>query len=174
MSETITLIGLFDASTNTADAVDEIHRQGIPEADIVVMTGIPYPEQALGRHIEWLRLPYIVLAGALAGLLFGLFLSVVTPALYPLTVGGRSVVAGPPAAIITYVFTMMATIVSTFLGVLWEMGFPSFAPKHYDKGVTSGQLAVLFDCPEEHEAEYASIVEAHGGRAIRRPQRMPI
>lgn len=174
MSETITLIGLFDASTNTADAVDEIHRQGIPEADIVVMTGIPYPEQALGRHIEWLRLPYIVLAGALAGLLFGLFLSVVTPALYPLTVGGRSVVAGPPAAIITYVFTMMATIVSTFLGVLWEMGFPSFAPKHYDTGVTSGQLAVLFDCPEEHEAEYASIVEAHGGRAIRRPQRMPI
>jgi hypothetical protein len=174
MSETITLIGLFDASTDTADAIDEMYRLGIPEAEIVVMTGIPYPEQALGRHVEWLRLPYIVLAGALAGLLFGLFLSVITPALYPLTVGGRSVVAGPPAAVITYVFTMMATIVSTFLGVLWEMGFPSFAPKHYDQGVTSGHLAVMLQCQEEQETALVDIVEAHGGRPIRRPQRMAI
>jgi len=174
MSQTITLMGLFEASTDTADAIDEIHRQGIPEADIIVMTGIPYPEQALGRHIEWIRLPYIVLAGGLAGLLFGLFLSVVTPALYPLTVGGRSIVTGPPAAVITYVFTMMATIVSTFLGVLWEMGFPSFAPKHYDRGVTSGNLAVLIECPEEQEATFAGIMEAHGGRPVRRPQRMPL
>ncbi len=94
MSETITLMGLFQASTDTAEAIDEMHRLGIPEADIVVMTGIPYPEQALGRHHEWIRLPYIVLAGALLGLLFGLFLSVITPAFYPLTVGGRSLVAG--------------------------------------------------------------------------------
>lgn len=174
MSEPITLIGLFDSSTNTADAIDEMHRLGIPDADIVVMTGIPYPEQALGRHLEWLRLPYIVLAGALVGLLFGLFLSVITPALYPLTVGGRSIVSGPPAAVITYVFTMMATIVSTFLGVLWEMGFPSFEPKHYDQGVTSGHLAVLLQCREEQEADLVGIVEAHGGRPVRRPHRMAI
>jgi hypothetical protein len=174
MSETITLIGLFDTSTDTADAIDEMHRLGIPDDDVVVMTGIPYPEQALGRHVEWIRLPYIVLAGALAGLLFGLFLSVITPALYPLTVGGRSVVAGPPAAVITYVFTMMATIVSTFLGVLWEMGFPSFEPKYYDQRVTSGQLAVLLQCQEEQESALVGIVEAHGGRSIRRPQRMAI
>jgi hypothetical protein len=174
MSETITLMGLFHASTDTADAIDEMHRLGIPEADIVVMTGIPYPEQALGRHQEWLRLPYIVLVGALAGLLFGFFLSVVTPALYPLTVGGRSLGSGPPAAIITYVFTMMATIVSTFLGVLWEMGFPSFAPKYYDKGVTSGYLAVLLQCQEEQVPTLTGIMEEHGGRHIHRPQRMAL
>jgi hypothetical protein len=174
MSETITLMGLFNASTDTADAIDEVHRLGIPEADIVVMTGIPFPEQALGRHHEWIRLPYIVLAGGLAGLLFGLFLSVVTPALYPLTVGGRSLVTGPPAAVITYVFTMMATIVSTFLGVLWEMGFPSFEPKYYNDGVTSGNLAVLLTCKEEQEVELTGVLEAHGGHHIHRPQRIPL
>ena len=174
MSDTIKLLGLFQTSPDTADAIDEMHRLGISEADIVVMTGIPYPEQALGRHHEWIRLPYIVLAGALVGLLFGLFLSVITPTFYPLTVGGRSLVAGPPAAVITYVFTMMATIVSTFLGVLWEMGFPSFAPKYYDERATGGHLAVLLTCKEEQEAEMRDVFEAHGADHIHRPQKMPL
>jgi len=174
MSETITLMGLFRTSTDTADAIDELDRLGMPASDVVVMTGIPYPERALGRHHVWIRLPYIVLAGAFAGLLFGLFLSAVTPALYPLTVGGRAIVTGPPAAVITYVFTMMATIVSTFLGVLWEMGFPSFAPKYYSERVTSGQLAVLLTCQAEQEADVTAILEAHGGRNIHRPKRMPV
>jgi hypothetical protein len=174
MSEPITLMGLFDASTDTADAIDEMHHMGIPDADIIVITGIPYPEQALGRHHEWIRLPYIVLAGALVGLLFGLFLSAITPALYPLTVGGRTLVTGPPAAVITYVFTMMATIVSTFLGVIWEMGFPSFAPKYYHERVTSGQLAVLLTCKEDQEAEIVGILEAHGGLHIHRPQKVAL
>lgn len=174
MNDTITLMGLFESSTDTADAIDELHRLGIPEDNVVVMTGIPYPEQALGRHQEWIRLPYIVLGGALAGFLFGLFLAVVTPALYPLTLGGRSVVTGPPAAVIVYVFTMMATIVSTFLGVIWEMGFPSFAHKYYDEKVTSGELAVLLTCREEQEAEVTGILSAHGGQSIARPERMAL
>lgn len=174
MNDTITLMGLFESSTDTADAIDELHRLGIPDGDVVVMTGFPYPERALGRHQEWIRLPYIVLAGALAGFLFGMFLAVVTPALYPLTLGGRSVVTGPPAAVIVYVFTMMATIVSTFLGVIWEMGFPSFARKYYDEKVTSGELAVLLACPEEQEAEITGILSAHGGHSISRPERMEL
>jgi len=174
MSETITLMGLFQTSTETADAIDDLHRLGIPDQDVVVMTSVPFPERALGRHHEWIRLPYIVLVGAFAGLLFGLFLSVVTPALYPLTVGGRSIVTGPPAAVITYVFTMMATIVSTFLGVLWEMGFPSFERKYYSERVTSGQLAVVLTCQLEQEAEITDILEAHGGQHIHRPERMPL
>ncbi len=171
MNDSVTLMGLFRSSTDTADAIDKIHQLGLPDGNVVVMSGIPYPERALGRHHEWSRLPYIVLAGAATGLLFGLFLSVVTPALYPLTVGGRAVVTGPPAAVITYVFTMMATIVSTFLGVLWEMGFPSFASKYYEERVTSGELALLVSCPEDKEDEIKGILEAHGGLNIHRPKR---
>jgi hypothetical protein len=174
MNETITIMGLFRSSTDTADAIDELYSVGIPEGDVVVMTGIPYPERALGRHQEWIRLPYIVLAGAAVGCLFGLFLAVVTPALYPLTIGGRALVTGPPAAVIVYVFTMMATIVSTFLGVIWEMGFPSFARKYYDEEVTSGQLAVLLTCPKELEATITGILSARGGHSIGRPKRMAL
>ena len=174
MNETITLIGSFDSSTDTADAIDELHQLGIPDGDVVVMTGIPYPEQALGRHQEWIRLPYIVLGGALVGFLFGIFLAVATPALYPLTLGGRSIVTGPPAAVIVYVFTMMAAIVSTFLGVIWEMGFPSFARKYYDEKVTSGDLAVLITCSDEQEPEISGVLATHGGHSIHRPERMTL
>jgi len=174
MSDTITLVGLYQSSTDTADAIDELHRLGIPDRDVVVMSGIPYPERALGRHQEWSRLPYIVLAGALAGFSFGMFLAVATPAFYPLTLGGRSIVTGPPAAVIVYVFTMMATIVSTFLGVIWEMGFPSFAHKHYNEKVTGGSLAILVTCPEEQEEAITGILSAHGGNSIGRPERMAL
>ena len=170
----ITLMGMFDESTKAADAIDELHLLGIPENDIEVMTGVPFPEQALGQHREWLRLPYVVLGGALAGFLFGIFLSVITPTFYPLTLGGRSIITGPPAAIITFVFTMMATIVSTFLGVLWEMDFPSFEPKHYHKLVTSGHIAILLECLEAQEKEITTILEAHGGLHIHRSERMEI
>jgi len=170
----ITVMGLFDESTKAADAIDELHLLGIPEINIEVMTGVPFPEQALGRHREWIRLPYVVLGGALAGLMFGIFLSVITPSLYPLTLGGRSIVTGPPAAVITYVFTMMFTIVSTFLGVLWEMGFPSFESKHYNKLVTSGHIAVLLECSESQQEEITAILESHGGLHIQRSERMAI
>lgn len=170
----VTVMGLFDKSTQAADVIDELYGLGISKGDIEVMTGVPYPEQALGRHSEWLRLPYVVLGGALAGMMFGIFLSVITPTLYPLTLGGRSIVTGPPAAIIIFVFTMMATIVSTFLGVLWEMGFPSFEPKHYHKLVTSGYIAIVLECLETQEKEITSILETHGGRHIQRSERMEI
>lgn len=170
----ITLMGLFEKSTEAADVIDELYQLGFSKDDIEIMTGVPYPEQALGRHREWLRLPYIVLGGAVAGFLFGIFLSVITPTLYPLTLGGRSIVTGPPAAIITFVFTMMATIVSTFLGVLWEMGFPSFDPKHYDKLITSGYIGIALDCIEKQEGEVTTIMETHGGIHIRRSERIQI
>jgi hypothetical protein len=174
MKEMITIMSLFKESTEAADAIDELHLLGVAEKDIEVMTGVPYPEQALGHHREWLRLPFVVIGGALAGLLLGIFLSVITPTLYPLTLGGRSIVTGPPAAIITYVFTMMAIIVSTFLGVLWEMGFPSFEPKHYHKLVTSGHIAILLECSESKEKEITTILESHGGLHTQRSERMAI
>jgi hypothetical protein len=167
-------MALFDEGTQTAEAVDELHALGIPEDKMVVMTGVPYPERSLGRHREWLTLPYIVLAGAAGGLLFGLFLAVITPHLYRLDVGGHPPVGFPPAAIIVYVFTMMAIIVSTFLGVLWEMDFPRFGPAPYHKLVTDGYLAVLLEFPAALEAGVRQILEAHQAHHVSEPERMAL
>lgn len=172
MTESMTLMALFHESTDTADVIDELHNLGIPDDQIVVITGVPYPEGALGRHREWLTLPLIVLEGAATGLLFGLFLAVITPHLYRLDVGGHPPVGFPPAAVIIFIFTMMATIISTFLGVLWEMNFPRFGPAPYHKLVTDGHLAVVLDIPTVSEEKVKQALESHHAHHIGEPEWM--
>jgi hypothetical protein len=174
MSDPLTLIALFRDSIETARVIDDLHALGIPDEKVTVITGVPYPEGALGRHREWLTLPYIVLVGAVGGLLFGLFLSVITPHLYRLDVGGHPAVGFPPTAIIIFIFTMMATIVSTFLGVLWEMNFPRFGTAPYHKLVTHGHLAVLLEFPAALEANVRQVFEAHNANYIGEPERLSL
>ena len=172
MGNTVNVMGLFEESTAVAEAIDDLHGLGIPEDRMIVMTGVPYPEGALGKHREWLALPYVVAGGALAGMLFGLFLAVITPHLYRLDIGGHPPVGFPPAAIIIFVFTMMAIIVSTFLGVLWEMGFPRFGPAPYHSLVTSGYLALMLEYLPSQEDDVIHILEAHDAQHIGEPERM--
>jgi hypothetical protein len=174
MDDTITLMGLFSEATTAAEAVDELHALGIPDENMVFMSGVPYPEGALGRHREWLTLPYIVLAGAISGMLFGLFLAAITPHLYRLDIGGHPPVGFPPAAIIVFVFTMMATIVSTFLGVVWEMNFPRFGPAPYHKLVTGGNLALLLEFSPAYEDQVLQILQAHDARDIGEPEMLAL
>jgi ActD protein len=172
MSHVKTLIGLFDEATAASESIDELHSLGIPDREIVVISGVPFPEGALGRHREWLALPYIVLAGAIGGLIFGLFLAVITPHLYRLDVGGHPTVGAAPAAVIIFVFTMMATIVSTFLGVLWEMNFPRFRPAPYHRLVTDGYLAVLLNYSDSLESDVLHVLEAHNAHHVGEPERL--
>ncbi|MFU8773357.1 MAG: quinol:electron acceptor oxidoreductase subunit ActD [Anaerolineales bacterium] len=174
MSDKLTLIALFSEPNDTAEAVDRLHTLGVPDHDVVVMTGVPYPEQALGRQREWTTLPYIVLAGAIVGMLFGLFLAVITPHLYRLDIGGHPPVGFPPAAVIIFVFTMMAIIVSTFLGVLWEMNFPRFGSAPYHKSVTSGNLALLLELPKELETPVRETLKSHNAHQVTEPEWMTL
>lgn len=164
------LIATFHKATETSDAIDALYEFGIEDDQIIVMTGTPYPEGALERTTEWLRLPQIVFAGALSGFLFGIFLSVITPHLYRLDIGGHPTVSFPPAAVITFVFTMMATVISTFLGVLWEMNFPEFGHKYYHKDVTDGYLAVLVNFAPELEEKVRDALEKHNAHQIQKPE----
>jgi hypothetical protein len=170
MDEVGELMALFEEASNTAEAIDALSEIGVQHDQIEVMTGVPYPEGALERHVEWSRLPYVVLAGALAGMLVGIFLSVITPHLYRLDIGGHPTVSFPPAAVIIFVFTMMATIISTFLGVLWEMGFPEFGPKKYNKMVTDGYLAIFVSYPPSLETSVRKLLEENGGTHIQQPE----
>lgn len=174
MTEETRLMALYEHAADTSRTIDALIEAGVPVDHIDVMSGVPYPEGSLGLHRQWLRLPLIVLAGAAGGLLFGLFLAVITPHLYRLDVGGHPTVSFAPSAVIVFVFTMMATIISTFLGVLWEMNFPEFSQKYYHQRVTDGFLALLVTLPASLEHEVRRLLEQHGGTEIHKPEKQSL
>ncbi len=164
------LMALFDRVDPVAEALEKLRQQGIDEHDIAVISGVPYPARVLGRPMVWERLPWIALSGAFVGFLIGLFLNAGTPLLYPIRVGGQPLIPLPPTAVITYEFTMMGLIVSTFLGVLWESTFPSFGPKHYHSEISNGRIGILFRCPEERIHELHELLRAQGAQEVIEPE----
>lgn len=174
MADSVVLMGLFADAERTAETLDELRRLGIGDHDIAILSGMPYPASVLGRPMVWERLPYISISGAIVGFLIGVFLNAGTPLLYTIRVGGQPIIPVPPSAVITYEFTMMGLIVSTFLGVLWESVFPSYGPKYYDAEITNGRIGVLFRCPAAKEEAARILLEAMGAERIQKPERRPL
>lgn len=174
MADSIVLMGLFRDADPTAETLERLRRLGISDYDIAVLSSIPFPARVLGRPMVWERLPWISLAGAFVGFLVGIFLNAGTPLLYTIRVGGQAVIPIPPTLVLTYEFTMMGLIVSTFLGVLWESFFPSYGPKYYDRLLSHGRIGVVFRCPAEQEEAARAILQAQGAERVYRPERRPL
>jgi len=163
-------MALFDEATPVPDTLDMLREKGVDDADMTVLSGLPYPARVLGRPMVWERLPLISISGAFVGFLVGVFLNAGTPLLYPIHVGGQALIPIPPSLVLTYEFTMMGLLVSTFLGVLWESTFPTYGPKRYDPSVTDGRIGVLFLCPQEQVEEFRSALQAQGAQKITEPE----
>lgn len=162
------LLGLFHEATPTADTLDQLRKLGIPDEQITVMSSVPYQPEMLGRHPIYDQLVPTALVGALSGLLAGLFLTVVTPLLYTVMVGGQPVVPIPPSLIILFEFTMLGTMVATFAGLLAKSRFPLFGRQVYDYRITEGHIGVLARVDEAQVEQATSILEANGAHHMQR------
>ncbi|MGA9531745.1 MAG: quinol:electron acceptor oxidoreductase subunit ActD [Anaerolineales bacterium] len=162
------LLGLFHEATPTANTIDQLLEVGIPDNRITVMSGVPYQQAMLGRKRVYRQLIPTALAGAVVGLLTGLFLTVGTPLLYPILVGGQPIIPIPPSLIILFEFTMLGTMLATFGGLLAESRFPRFGTEVYDHRVTEGHLGILVQSPEEQADEVQRILEANGAHHLQR------
>ncbi len=169
MSEKV-LMALFRDVTPVAEMLDQLRRRGVQDTDMTVLSGVPFPARVLGRPMVWERLPWIAMSGAFVGFLVGVFLNAGTPMLYPIHVGGQPLIPIPPSAVITYEFTMMGLIVSTFLGVLWESTFPSFGPKRYHPRISDGRIGIVFRCPAEDAEELTVLMQENGAEEVIEPE----
>jgi mono/diheme cytochrome c family protein len=137
------VLGLYHEATSTADIIDRLRELEVPDDDITVMSGVPYTPEMLGRRPFYERLVPFALIGAAGGFLAALFLTVVTPYLYSIPVGGQPLVPGPPTIIIVFEFTMLGTLLATFGGLLAEIAFPAVGRHDYDYRITEGHIGVL-------------------------------
>ncbi|MGN6144691.1 MAG: DUF3341 domain-containing protein [Mesorhizobium sp.] len=124
------------------------------------------------------RLPWIVLAGGIAGLVLTYALILYSVEIdYPLNVGGRPLHSWPPFVVIAFEAGILGAALAGFVGLLWANGLPRYhhpafnaetfsyarggkfyllvetADPRFRKGVTRGQLTRLgAETVEEVEA----------------------
>jgi len=168
------VLGMFHDAGPTADTIEQLRAElGVPEEHISVMSGIPYTAAMLGRKHSYERLVPIALAGALGGLLTGLFLTVGTPLLYPLVQNGQPYIPIPPTLIILFELTMMGTVIATFAGLLAESQFPVFGRRVYDDHVTEGHISVLVQIEESRAESVEQIFDQQGAHHVQRQEAVP-
>jgi len=144
MSQSL-LLALYDKTDQAAQAIAGLSDIGVRDADVTVMSSVPYEPQMLGRRAVDGRLTAITLLGAVAGLFLGLFLTVGIYELYPLMQGGQPLIPVAPSLIILFEVTMLGTMGAAFLAFLVLNRFPVFGRPAYDLRITEGKIGVLAD-----------------------------
>jgi mono/diheme cytochrome c family protein len=161
------LLGLFQEPTQAAQAIDGLRQLGVAEAEITVMSGVPYEPEMLGRSRPKGRLIRVTLLGALAGFLVALFLTVGIFELYPLIQGGQPLVPVPPSLIILFELTMLGTMGTAFLGFLVLNRFPVFGRPAYDPRVTGGEIGVLAEMDQQVVSQAETAFREGGASDVR-------
>jgi mono/diheme cytochrome c family protein len=162
------LLGLFQEAPPTADTLDDLRKLGVPEDRITVITGIPLKPEVVGRRHGYRRLIPIALIGALLGLLAALFLTVGTPLLFPVTVGGQANIPIPPSIIIVFELTMLGAMLGTFIGLFAESLLAVRRSAGRDLQVSEDRIGLLLQVDETVADQAEAILKTHGADQLQR------
>jgi hypothetical protein len=167
MAKDLTLLALFQDIDPAADGIDKLRELGLSDDQMNVISGIPVTEEMLGRPDVWTNVPRLAIGGALAGFAIGLFFTVGTKFLYPISVGGQPFISIPPSIVIIFELTMLGMLASTFLGVFLDSYFPSYAPKEYVPEISDGKIGILFHCPSDKQNEVTNELTSVGAEEVK-------
>jgi len=166
MSDTLTLLALFEDIDPAADAIEKLRELEIPDEQMDVISGIPISHQILGRPKAKTNVPRIGMVGMILGGLAGIFFIYGIPLLYPLYVGGQPLFPIPPGIIITFELTMLGLMGFSFLGVFLESRFPSYEPMDYVPEISDGKIAIFCKCPTDRHKELEKALLDMGAESV--------
>ena len=146
-TETFGLLGLFNNVEAAADAIDRLHKLGISDEKITVMSGVPYRPEILGRPHHHGKVGLASLGGAVLGVLLSVFLTVGIFLLYPLIQGGQPLIPIPSSLIVFFETIMLGTMWAAFFSMLVLSGLPSFKAQPYDPRITEGYIGIQVSVP---------------------------
>jgi hypothetical protein len=168
------LLALFEEVDPAAHAVDKLRALGIDNEHVNVISGTPITEAMLGRPHQKTNIPRMAMAGAIGGMLVGIFFAFGTPTLYPVYVGGQPLYPVPPSVVVMFELTMLGIMISTFLGVFLDSHFPSYSPKVYVPEISDGYIALLIDCAAEQEDEVKKAMTDVGAASVKYAEVQPL
>jgi len=166
MSDTTTLLAMFEDLEPAAEGLDKLQQFGVKDQDMNVISGIPVKNTILGRPPAITHVARIGLFGASLGVFLGLFFIYGIPFLYPLLVGGQAIFPVPQGLIITFEMTMLGLMGFSFIGMFVDSGFPSYTPKAYTPEISDGKIAVLFSCPTGEQEKFIEALKEAGAESV--------
>jgi len=166
MSESITLLAIFEDVEPASEGVEKLQELGLDDDDMNVISGIPIKNTILGRSSAITYVSRIGMFGAIMGMFLGLFFIYGIPYLYPLLVGGQAIFPVPQGIIITFEMTMLGLMGFSFIGMFVDSGFPSYTPKEYTPEISDGKIAILFCCQNEDQTKFVDTLTKVGAQSV--------
>jgi hypothetical protein len=111
------VMGEFSSISSLIEAIEKAREHGYKNLDAYS----PFPSHEIGHalHLPDSKLPWIVLAGGILGLLGGYFLQVYTAIIdYPTNIGGRPLHSWPYFIPVTFECTILGAALSAIFGML--------------------------------------------------------
>lgn len=166
MADSRTYLAVFEDIEPAASGIEKLHELGVSDDSMNVISGIPIRNTILERPSPVTRVAIIGFVGALLGMGLGIFFVWGTPFLFPLLVGGQPIYPVPQVLIITFEMTMLGLMLSSFIGMFVDSGFPSYTPKEYVPEVSDGRIAVLYSIPVDEEGKVADALKKAGAQSV--------
>jgi hypothetical protein len=152
---TQSILGLFQQPEPAADAMDGLKEAGFELGTFDVLTGTPYPEGAFGEYVPQHRLFRFPAFGAIIGFTLSIFLTSVTQLAYPMVTGVKPILSLFAMLIIMYEMTMLAGVIATVVGIVFESRLPNMKPGIYDTRITEGWIGVVVTFDDDSKVEDA-------------------
>ena len=165
MADNTSLLAVFPDLEPAADAIDKLRSLGLTDEQMNVISGVPVTEAMLGRPNQWTNVPRLAMGGAIGGFIIGILL-ILTPLSYFVPVGGQPIIPGPPSVVVIFELTMLGMLISTFIGVFLDSGFPSYRPMEYVPEISDGKYAIFFFCPEDKQDKFTKAMTALGAEKV--------
>ena len=158
---------LYSSPDAAQRAVNGLYAAGIPEADVIVMSGEPFEEQPFAHRDSATWLWYIACLGGFVGLVFSTWLTRMTELAWPLNTGNMPIVAWWPNLIIMFEMTMLFAILASVLTLLITAGLPGRRGAIYDPQVMDGKILVGVANPRDVAAIERALAVAGAAEVIK-------
>lgn len=162
------IYALYDDPEVAQRAVDRLRTAGVADKDIVVMSSEPFEEFEFSHRdkADWLY--SVAVAGGVAGLASGYWLTRLTQLAWPLPTSGMPIVAPWPNLIVIFEMTMLGAILATVTTLFISAKLPSRLPRLYDPEISDGYILVGVPQPQGDLDAMTRVLETAGPGRIKR------
>jgi hypothetical protein len=175
------VLGLFASADALPGAIDRAREAFFTEIELYSPIG---DRESVDRLLPGTsRVRWATLAGALAGIVLGLWMTIGMSRSYPLVTGGKPIVSLPPFLVIAFELMILAAALGTVAGFLLFARLPSLRPSSaYSRDLAVDQFGLLIHIthcvgtrPDEAPRERAETALREAGayeiRSVRRQKR---